>query len=153
MPAFVQARVTKVYPFSWKTGLLVASILDETGTALVRLIPSLDLMMSSGKLCFRKPNKTLGLTNFFSAKTAPNSKRVRCAVYKRLRENGASWAKQLNDSTPGSFGEGGGGGGGGKEKNSFCPLNDCWWLLYCTSLHLMGNKNNNKNKKKKQVIC
>ena len=82
-------------------------------------------MMSSGKLCFRRPNKTLGLTNFFSAKTAPNSKRVRCAVYKRLRENGASWAKQLNDSTSGSFGEGRG-GGGGKEKNSFCLLNDCW---------------------------
>ena len=76
-------------------------------------------MMSSGKLCFRKPNKTLGLTNFLSAKTA----RVRCAVYKRLRENGASWAKQLNDSTSGSFGDG---GGGGKEKNSFCLLNDCW---------------------------
>ena len=67
-------------------------------------------MMSSGKLCLRKPNKTLGLMNFFSAKSAPNSKRVRCAVYKRLRENGASWAKQLNESTSGSFGEGGGGG-------------------------------------------
>ena len=66
-------------------------------------------MMSSGKLCLRKPNKTLGLMNFFSAKSAPNSKRVRCAVYKRLRENGASWAKQLNESTSGSFGEGGGG--------------------------------------------
>ena len=53
-------------------------------------------MMSSGKLCLRKPNKTLGLMNFFSAKSAPNSKRVlRCAVYKRLRENGVSWAKQL----------------------------------------------------------
>ena len=65
-------------------------------------------MMSSGKLCLRKPNKTLGLMNFFSAKSAPNSKRVRCAVYKRLRENGASWAKQLNESTSGSFGEGGG---------------------------------------------
>ena len=104
-------------------------------------------MMSSGKLCFRKPNKTLGLTNFFSAKTAPNSKRVRCAVYKRLRENGASWAKQLNDSTSGSFGEGG--GGGGEEKNSFCLLNDCWWLLYCTSLHLMGNKKIIIIKKKK----
>ena len=64
-------------------------------------------MMSSGKLCLRKPNKTLGLMNFFSAKSAPNSKRVRCAVYKRLRENGASWAKQLNESTSGSFGEGG----------------------------------------------
>ena len=46
--------------------------------------------------------------NFFSAKSAPNSKRVRCAVYKRLRENGASWAKQLNESTSGSLGEGGG---------------------------------------------
>ena len=66
-------------------------------------------MMSSGKLCLRKPNKTLGLMNFFSAKSAPNSKRVPCAVYKRLRENGASWAKQLNESTSGSFGEGGGG--------------------------------------------
>ena len=65
-------------------------------------------MMSSGKLCLRKPNKTLGLMNFFSARSAPNSKRVRCAVYKRLRENGASWAKQLNESTSGSFGEGGG---------------------------------------------
>ena len=64
-------------------------------------------MMSSGKLCLRKPNKTLGLMNFFSARSAPNSKRVRCAVYKRLRENGASWAKQLNKSTSGSFGEGG----------------------------------------------
>ena len=64
-------------------------------------------MMSSGKLCLRKPNKTLGLMNFFSARSAPNSKRVRCAVYKRLRENGASWAKQLNESTLGSFGEGG----------------------------------------------
>ena len=63
-------------------------------------------MMSSGKLCLRKPNKTLGLMNFFSAKSAPNSKRVRCEVYKRLRENGASWAKQLNESTSGSFGEG-----------------------------------------------
>ena len=66
-------------------------------------------MMSSGKLCLRKPNKTLGLMNFFSAKSLPNSKQVRCAVYKRLRENGASWAKQLNESTSGSFGEGGGG--------------------------------------------
>ena len=65
-------------------------------------------MMSSGKLCLRKPNKTLGLMNFFSARSAPNSKRVRCAVYKRLRGNGASWAKQLNESTSGSFGEGGG---------------------------------------------
>ena len=65
-------------------------------------------MMSSGKFCLRKPNKTLGLMNFFSARSAPNSKRVRCAVYKRLRENGASWAKQLNESTSGSFGEGGG---------------------------------------------
>ena len=65
-------------------------------------------MMSSGKLCLRKPNKTLGLMNFFSARSAPNSKRVRCAVYKRLREKGASWAKQLNESTSGSFGEGGG---------------------------------------------
>ena len=68
-------------------------------------------MMSSGKLCLRKPNKTLGLMNFFAARSAPNSKRVRCAVYKRLRENGASWEKQLNESTSGSFGEGGGGGG------------------------------------------
>ena len=76
-------------------------------------------MMSSGKLCFRKPNKTLGLTNFFSAKTAPNSKRVRCAVYKRLRENGASWAKQLNDSTSGSFGDGGGGGGVVRKRIAF----------------------------------
>ena len=67
-------------------------------------------MMSSGKLCLRKPNKTLGLMNFFSAKSAPNSKRVCFAVYKRLRENGASWAKQLNESTLGSFGEWGGGG-------------------------------------------
>ena len=74
-------------------------------------------MMSSGKLCLRKPNKTLGLMNFFSARSAPNSKRVRCAVYKRLRENGASWAKRLKESTLGSFGDG---GGGGKEKNSFC---------------------------------
>ena len=74
-------------------------------------------MMSSGKPCLRKPNKTLVLMNFFLARSAPNSKRVRCAVYKRLRENGASWAKQLNESTSGSFGEG---GGGGKEKNSFC---------------------------------
>ena len=65
-------------------------------------------MMSSRKLCLRKPNKTLGLMNFFSARSAPNSKRVRCAVYKRLRENGASWAKQLNESTSCSFGEGGG---------------------------------------------
>ena len=74
-------------------------------------------MMSSGKLCLRKPNKTLGLMNFFSAKSAPNSKRVRCAVYKRLRENGASWAKQLNESTSVVLG---GGGGLGQEKNSFC---------------------------------
>ena len=66
-------------------------------------------MMSSGKLCFRKPNKTLGLMNFFSAKSAPNSKRVRCAVYKRLRENGASWAKQLKETIWGSLGGGGGG--------------------------------------------
>ena len=64
-------------------------------------------MMSSGKLCLRKPNKTLVLMNFLLAMSAPNSKRVRCAVYKRLRENGASWAKQLNESTSGSFGEGG----------------------------------------------
>ena len=42
--------------------------------------------------------------NFFSAKSAPNSKRVRCAVYKRLRENGASWAKQLKESLRGSWG-------------------------------------------------
>ena len=73
-------------------------------------------MMSSGKLCFRKPNKTLGLMNFFSARSAPNSKRVRCAVYKRLRENGASWAKQLNEFTSGSFGEGAGGGGVRRRK-------------------------------------
>ena len=53
--------------------------------------------------------------NFFSAKSAPNSKRVRCAVYKRLRENGASWAKQLNESTSGSFG----GGGGVRRKIAF----------------------------------
>ena len=71
-------------------------------------------MMSSGKLCFRKPNKTLELMNFFSAKSAPNSKRVRCAVYKRLRENGASWAKQLNESTSGDFG-----GGGVRRKIAF----------------------------------
>ena len=67
----------------------------------------------------------LGLTNFFSAKTAPNSKRVRCAVYKRLRENGASWAKQLNDSTSGSFGEGGG-GEGVRRRIVFVFENDCW---------------------------
>ena len=79
------------------------------------LLPSLDLMMSSGKLCFRKPNKTLGLMNFFSAKNAPNSKRVRCAVYKRFRENGASWAKQLQESISGSLG----GGGGGERKIAF----------------------------------
>ena len=66
-------------------------------------------MMSSGKVCFRKPNKSLELRNFFSGKSALNSKQVRCAVYKRLRENGASWAKQLNESTSGSFGGGGGG--------------------------------------------
>ena len=78
-------------------------------------------MMSSGKLYFRKPNKTLGLMNFFSAKSAPNSKRVRCAVYKRLRENGASWAKQLKESISGSFGV-----GGWEGKNSFCLKNDCW---------------------------
>ena len=72
-------------------------------------------MMSSGKLCLRKPNKTLGLMNFSSAKSAPNSKRVRCAVYKRLRENGASWAKQLNDFTSGRFG----GGGGVRRKIAF----------------------------------
>ena len=78
-------------------------------------------MMSSGKLCLRKPNKTLGLMNFFSAKSAPNSKRVRCEVYKRLRENGASWAKQLNESTSGSFGEEGvaGGGGGVRRRIAF----------------------------------
>ena len=57
--------------------------------------------------------------NFFSARSAPNSKRVRCAVYKRLSENGASWAKQLNESTSGSFGEGGGGGGLGEELIAF----------------------------------
>ena len=48
--------------------------------------------------------------NFFSAKSAPDSKRVRCAVYKRLRENGASWAKQLKESIWDSL-KGGGGGG------------------------------------------
>ena len=56
--------------------------------------------------------------NFFSARRALNSKRVRCAVYKRLGENGASWAKQLNESTSGSFG-GGGGGGGVRRKIAF----------------------------------
>ena len=83
-------------------------------------------MMSSGKICFRQPNKTLGLMNFFSAKSAPNSKRVRCAVYKRLRENGASvsWAKQLKESTSGGLG--GGGRGLGEEENSFSLKNDCW---------------------------
>ena len=73
-------------------------------------------MMSSGKLCFMKPNKTLGLMHFFSAKSAPNSKRVRCAVFKRLRENGASasWAKQLKESTSGGLGGKGAVGGGRK---------------------------------------
>ena len=47
--------------------------------------------------------------NFFSAKSAPNSKRVRCAVYKRLRENGASWVKQLKESIWVSLRGGGGG--------------------------------------------
>ena len=60
--------------------------------------------------------------NFFSAKSAPDSKRVRCAVYKRLRENGASWAKQLKESIWDSLK----GGGGGREKNSFRLKNDCW---------------------------
>ena len=46
-------------------------------------------MMSSGKVCLRKPNKTLGLINFSGAQNALNSKRNRCAVYRHLRENGA----------------------------------------------------------------
>ena len=60
-------------------------------------------MMSSGKLYFRKPNKTLGLMNFSCAQSAPNSKRNRCAVYRHLRENGADCAIYRHE------GEGGGG--------------------------------------------
>ena len=63
-------------------------------------------MMSSGKLCFRKPNETLGLMNLFRAQSAPNSKRNRCAVYRHLRENGTDCAIYRHE-------RGGGGGGGG----------------------------------------
>ena len=44
---------------------IAGRILEEAEAALVRLFPSLDLMMSSGKLCFRKPNKKLGLMFLF----------------------------------------------------------------------------------------
>ena len=63
----------------------------------------------------------------------PNLRRVRCAVYKRLRENGAIWAKQLKEPIWGSW-------GGGGEKNSFCLKSDCWFPLYRTSLNSMGNE-------------